>query len=154
MNWIDTTHSKTQKWQISILIRHLGLKCKLRYGACMLKTKTNFFSLISVKVDRPKLGTCAHFVSFCNFYLVTNFKTFLIFCEKGILGENFWLAFIMYIFFEYLIWLKALTLLAILVFLRKCRLRFMHIYSLRFSIKQIYLLLNTETWHFVLKDLY
>ena len=90
--------------------------------------KKNFFPLISVKLDRPKLGTSAHFVSFCNFYLVTNFKTFLIFCEKGILGENFWLAFIKYIFFEYLIWLKALTLLAILVFLRKCRLRFMHIY--------------------------
>ena len=127
MNWIDPRHSKTPKRQIPILIWYLGLRGKLRYWTFMLEPKKIFFPLTRAKPDRPNLGIWAHFVHFCNSYVVPNFKTFIIFCEKGILGENFWLAFIKYIFLEYLIWLKDLTLLAFSVFSRKCRLRFMHI---------------------------
>ena len=103
MNWIDPTHSKTPKWQIPISMWYLGLKCKLRYWTFMLEPKKNFFPLTSAKADRPNLGIWAHFVHFCNSYVVPNFKTFIIFCEKGILGENFWLVFMKYICLEYLI---------------------------------------------------
>ena len=95
MNWIDPTHSKTPK-------RH-GLGGKLRYWTYMLEPKKIFFPLTSAKPDRPNLGIWAHFVHFCNSYVVPNFKTFIIFCEKGILGENFWLVFMKYICLKYLI---------------------------------------------------
>ena len=128
MNRIDSTHSKTPKWQISISIWYFGLKCKLRYWTFMLEAKKNFSPVISANSDRLNLGIWAHFVQFCNSYVVPNFKTFIIFYQKGILGENFCLAFIKYIFLEFLIWSEGLTLLAFSVFSRKCRLRFMHIY--------------------------
>ena len=69
----------------------------------MLEAKKSFFPLISANSDRLNLGIWAHFVHFCNSYVVPDFKTFIIFNQKGILGENFWLAFIKYIFLEYLI---------------------------------------------------
>ena len=103
MNWIDPTHSKTPKRQIPILIWYLGLRGKLRYWTFMLEPKKIFFPLTSAKPDRPNLGIWAHFVHFCNSYVVPNFKTFIIFCEKGILGENFWLVFMKYICLKYLI---------------------------------------------------
>ena len=103
MNWIDPTHSKTPKRQIPILIWYLGLRGKLRYWTFMLEPEKSFFPLISAKPDRLNLSIWAHFVHFCNSYVVPNFKTFIIFYQKGIFGENSWLAFIKYIFFKYLI---------------------------------------------------
>ena len=69
----------------------------------MLEPEKSFFPLISAKPDGLNLGIWAHFVHFCNSYVVPNFKTFIIFCEKGILGENFWLVFMKYICLKYLI---------------------------------------------------